>query len=165
MSKKECRGQKLSLLHTDTTPWNIRLCLGVMGILLLTSEAPWLGLPKALPRLLLELFPPSSPDVVPLFSIGIDHQPSKLLLFLCLVKSIGKKIPLMSMSIDQMVSPVVLHFASLLVVAYKTPQSPVCRLDGRAELYLYAAQGSQRALFYGLPAISAWECNKGMQAR
>lgn len=62
-----------------------------MGILLLTSEALRFGLPKALPALLLELFPPTLTDVVPLFSIGKDREPSKLLLFLCLVKSIGKK--------------------------------------------------------------------------
>lgn len=35
--------------------------------------------------------PTTLTDVVPLFSIGRDHEPSKLLLFLRLVKSIGKK--------------------------------------------------------------------------
>lgn len=62
-----------------------------MGILLLTSEAAQSSPPKALPELLLELFPPTLTDVVPLFSIGKDSEPSKLLLLLCLVKSIGKK--------------------------------------------------------------------------
>lgn len=35
--------------------------------------------------------PTTLTDVVPLFSVGKDHEPSKLLLFLCLVRSIGKK--------------------------------------------------------------------------
>lgn len=91
MSKKECTGQKLSLLFTARMPQNFRLYLGVMGILLLTSEAPRFALPKALLELLLELFPPTLTGVVPLFAIGKDHEPSQPLLFFCLVKSIGKK--------------------------------------------------------------------------
>lgn len=39
----------------------------------------------------------------------------------------------MSMSIDQMPSPVVLHFAILFILHTEWLGSPVCRLDGRAE--------------------------------
>lgn len=35
--------------------------------------------------------PATLTGVVPLLPVGKDHEPSKLLLFLCLVKSIGKK--------------------------------------------------------------------------
>lgn len=66
-------------------------CISVTGIPLSTSEAPRFSLPKAPPELLLELFPPTRTDVVPLFPTGKDREHSELLLLLCLVKSIGKK--------------------------------------------------------------------------
>lgn len=166
MSKKECTGQKLSLLHTDTKTQNIRLHLSVMGILLLTSEAPRFGLLKPLLELLLELFSPTLTDVVPPFSVRKDHEPSKLLLFLCLVKSIGKKSSLMSTSIDQMLSPVVLRFVIRFIFAYKVPQ--VSCLQARWQswaAFIYNAWFAKSAVQWASSNVSLGDCNKGMQAR